>query len=117
MAKVVSSSNIASGATLNQDVVLGASEWLTVIAIVGPTATAAADVSVNVQPYTDESSTVAPVLAPLNLPTADAVAAVLSASRAYIFARYRVAGIRKVQIQAKNANVGALPVEIDFQIG
>lgn len=120
MAKV-SSNSVAAGSTLNQDVYTGASEWLTVIGIVGTAANAAgaaADVSVAVQPYLDDAgdtNTPGPTLAPLPLGAVDTVAAVLSSSRAWTLSRFRVAGLRKVQIQVKNANAAAKPVEIDFQ--
>lgn len=121
MARVTSSS-VAAGATLNQDVQLGGNEWLTVIAVVGTSgnaAGAAGDVSVNVLPYLDDAApgSSTGTLSPLTLGTADTVAATLSSSRAYILARYRVAGLRRVQIQAKNNNAGAKPVEINFDLG
>jgi len=120
------SASVATGATLNQDLDTGASEWLTVIAIVGTAASAAGaagDVSVSVLPYLDDAVSGVPgaarTLAPLPLPTvADGtVAAVLSAPRAYVMARYHVAGLQKVQIQAKNNNAASKPVEVDYATG
>jgi hypothetical protein len=120
----VANASVATGATLNQDLDTGAEEWLTVIAVVGTAANAAGaagDVSVNVLPYLDDSVSglqgAAKTLAPLNLPTADSIAAVLSSSRAYVLARYRISGISKVQIQAKNNNAGSKPVEINYTTG
>lgn len=119
----VANTNIAgAGGTLNQDLDTGAEEWLTVIAVVGSAANAASaagDVSVNVLPYLDDATGPlgARTLSPLNLPTADAVAAVLSSSRAYILGRFRISGLSKVQIQAKNNNAAAKPVEINYFTG
>ena len=120
------SNSINASATLNADLDTGASEWLTVIAVLGNAgnaAGAAGDISVSVLPYLDDAISGAQgatrTLAPLPLPTvADGVvAAVLSAPRAYVMARYHVAGLSKVQIQAKNNNIAAKPVEIDYNLG
>src|SRR6184192_908482 len=96
----VASASVNAAATLNQDLRTGAEEWLTVIAVVGTAAnaaTAAGDAVVNVLPYLDDATSgvqgASPSLAPLPLTPADTVAAVLSSSRAYILARYRIAGL------------------------
>lgn len=115
------SPSVAAGGLLTQDVGVGGIEYLTVLAQVGnagSAAGAAADASVAVQQYVDSGNPDGlPVLAPINLPTLESTAAVLVGSTAYVWARYRVAGINKVQIQAKNNNAAAKPVEIDFDLG
>lgn len=107
----------ATTTTLTQDVKLAGSEFLTVLAQAGPTATAAGDITLTVQQYVDAANTGDPVLAPINIPTLETSAAVLVGGIAYVWARFRVSGISKAQIQAKNNNVGTLPVEIDFDLG
>jgi hypothetical protein len=119
MAKA-SNASVATGATLNQDVVVGGSEWLSVIGIIGTAANAAGvagDVSIAVLPYLDHDVNPTLVPATLGLPTTDSAAAVLASSRAWVFARYRVAGIRKVQIRVMNNNVASKPAEADFSLG
>jgi hypothetical protein len=119
MARVASAS-VNAGATLNQDVNVGGSEFLTVLVQVGNSgsaAGAAGDSSVTVQQYVDPASGQTPVLAPINIPTLETSAAVLVGSTAYVWARYRVSGISRVQIQAKNNNAAAKPVEIDYDLG
>lgn len=118
MARKQSTGTIAAGGTLTQDVVLGGSQFLTVIGIIGPTATGAADVSVQVFPFLDDpnGAGVEQTVTDLPLPTVDSVAAVLANNKAQILARYRVSGIRRVRIALKNNNVGALAGEIDFGI-
>ena len=123
-----------TGTTLTQDVAVGGSEYLSVLALAGPTAGAAGDITLAVQPYRDDkpdpvtypgatgpsSGTTmgaGPTLAPISLPTLDSAAAVLVSGVAYVWARYRVAGLHRVQIQAKNNNAGTLPVEIDYDLG
>jgi hypothetical protein len=119
---------VATTATLNQDVFVGGTEYLTVIGVVGSVANAAGaagDVSVQVFPYLDDlqSDLISPTngtlesLTALPLTAVDTVAAVLAGSRAQILSRYRVTGIRRVQIQVKNNNVATKPVEIDFNTG
>lgn len=118
MARKQSTGTIGAGATLTQDVVVGGSQFLTVIGIIGPTATAAGDVSVQVFPFLDDpnGAGLEQTVTDLPLPTVDAVAAILASSKAQILGRYRVSGIRRVRISLKNNNVGALPGEIDFGI-
>lgn len=126
--------SLAAAATTTQDVVVGGSEYLTVIALIGPTATALGDAILTVQPYRDDkpdpttypgsvgpssgtSTGSGPTLAPISLPALDTVANVLVGNIAYAFSRFRVAGLHRVQIQLKNNNVAALPAEIDFDLG
>lgn len=119
MAKTTSAS-VNAGSTLTQDVNTGGSEFLTVIAQVGNAgnaAGAAGDVVLTVQAYVDGDTKTPFVLAPINVPTLESTAAVLVGSTAYVFQRYRVSGLAKVQLQAKNNNVAAKPVEIDFDLG
>jgi hypothetical protein len=130
----VKNAAVLTTALLTQDVVVGGSEFLTVLALAGPTATAAGDISVTLQQYRDDkadpvtypgstgpssgtSTGSGPTIAPINVPTLETSAAVLVSNVAYVWARYRVAGLHRVQIQAKNNNVGTLPVEIDFDLG
>jgi hypothetical protein len=132
MARVTGSQT--TGTTLTQDVRCGGSEFLSVLALAGPTATAAGDITLVVQPYRDDladkttypgstgpssgtSTGAGPTLAPIALPVLETTAAVLVGNVAYVYARYRVAGLHSVQIQAKNNNVGTLPVEIDYDLG
>jgi hypothetical protein len=134
MALVKSNGNQAAGTALNQYVNVSGSEYLSVLVLVGPTATAAGDAVLTVQPYRDNaadpstypgatgpstgtSTSAGPTLAPITLPTLENAAAVLVSNVAYIWARYRVAGLHAVQIQAKNNNVAGLPVEIDYDLG
>ena len=135
MALVKSAGNIAQNAFFNQDVVVGGSEYLTILAVVGPTATALGDVAVQLQQYRDDKADpvtypgstgpssgtttgAGPTLAPINIPTLEAQATnVLSGGLAYAWVRYRVAGLHRVQIQVQQKNVSALPVEIDFDLG
>jgi hypothetical protein len=93
MARKVSSS-IAAGTTITQDVVTGGSEFLTIIGVIGPTATASGDVVITLQPYldnpdgSDQSQTLADVL----VPALESGAAVLTNNKAQQIVRYRVAG-------------------------
>jgi hypothetical protein len=133
MAQTKNSAVVTTG-TLTQDVRVGGAEFLSVLCLAGPTATAASDISFIVQPYRDDladkttypgstgpssgtNTGAGPTLAPISLPTLETAAAVLVSNVAYIWARYRVAGLHTVQIIAKNNNVGTLPVEIDFDLG
>lgn len=122
MARKASTVDIAAGASLTQDVQLGGTEFLTVTALVGSAgnaAGAAGDVSVTVSPYLDDATPATPLgsVSPLPLPVLESAAAVLVASRAVIFARYRVSGISRVQIAVKNNNVAAKPAEANFDLG
>lgn len=122
MPHVNSPSNLAAaGGTLTQDVYTGASEWLLVIGILGPTAAAAGDVSVSVQPYLDDhgdTNNPGPTLSDIPLGTdASSVAAVLANNKAQVLSRFRVAGLRKVRVTLKNNNATtALPGQLDFQM-
>lgn len=119
MARAANSS-ITAGSTLTQDVNVGGSEWLTILVQVGNAgnaAGAATDAVLSVQQYVDTSGGGNFAVAPINIPTVESSAAVLVGSTAYVWARYRVSGITRVQIQAKNNNAAAKPVEIDFDLG
>jgi hypothetical protein len=133
MAQTKNAAVVTTG-TLTQDVRVGGAEFLSVLCLAGPTATAAGDISFTVQPYRDDladkttypgsvgpssgtSTGAGPTLAPIALPVLESSAAVLVSNVAYVWARYRVAGLHTVQIIAKNNNVGTLPVEIDFDLG
>jgi hypothetical protein len=115
---VVSNASVASGSTLNQDVDTAQASQLSVLGVVGPTATAAGDVSIAVFPYRESATGVstAPVLGIAAIPALAAGAAVLGGNLAELAQSFNVAGYAKVQIQVKNNNVGALPVEIDYGI-
>lgn len=123
-----------AGTTATQDVNVGGSEFLTILALVGPTATAAGDVVLGVQPYrqdkedpttypgstgpsTGTNQGSGPTIAPINLPTLETSAAVLVGGVAYVWSRYRVAGMHRVQIQVKNNNIAALPLEFNYDLG
>jgi hypothetical protein len=86
------SSSIAGGGTLTQDVVTGGSEFLTVIGVIGATATASGDVVISAQPMldnpdgSDQNQTLADVL----LPTLETGTAVLTNNKAQQIVRYRV---------------------------
>ena len=116
MAKVLSPSTVASGALFTHDLPIGGVEWLTIIGAV-LAAGAAADVSTNVVPYTDDADASPGLLTGLLLPVDSTAAAVLTNGVAYIMNRYKVSGIRKVQIQVKNNNVAAKSVELDYFTG
>lgn len=121
MARVTSASVAPSG-TLTQDVATGGSEFLTVTALVGTVAAAAGaagDVTLTVSPYLDDATPAVPTgsVSALPLPSVESAAAVLVASRAVVFARYRVSGINRVQIAVKNNNVAAKPAEANFDLG
>jgi len=119
------SGSVATTAVLAQDLTVSEEEWLTVIAVAGPTATAAGDISVAVLPYlsdrpgaSGQNAPLAPATLPLAVTTQEpGTAAVLAAGKAYVLARYAVTGLDKVQVQAKNNNVGTLPVEINAFYG
>jgi len=114
----------AAGGTMTQDVHVAGEDFLTVIAQIGPTATAAGDVSVTVTPFladlesTDHGG--GPTLAPAAMvltqdTTAPGIAAALAAGVASVMVRVRVTGIDKVRITLKNNNATtALPGRLDF---
>lgn len=127
----------ATTTSLVQDVNVGGVEFLSVLALAGSAGTPAAaggDITVIVQPYREDkpdpttypgsvgpssgtNTGAGPTLAPIPLPVLESTAAVLVAGVALVFARYRVAGLHRVQIKATNNNAGTLPVEIDFDTG
>jgi hypothetical protein len=122
MARAVNAA-VLTTASLTQDVVTAGKEWLAVTGIVGTAgspAGAAGDVSMVVLAYMDDATPAAPLgtLVPVTvpLPATDSIAAVLASSRAWIFQRIRVAGIRMVQIQVKNNNAATKPVEANFDL-
>ncbi len=117
------SSSVASSGKLTQDVATAGEDFLTVIADVGPGATAATDVSVGVVPYltdyepTDHGN--GPTLADTGLDlvqtTVDpGVAAYLAGGHARVMVRVRVTGVERVQLQVTNHNTSALPARVDF---
>jgi hypothetical protein len=67
-----------------------------------------------VLPYDDNPQASGTVLAPIPLPAISSAAGVLSGGKAYQLSTYLVAGLAKVQVQAKNNNAGALPVAITY---
>jgi hypothetical protein len=115
MARTAFVSVAGGGGTGTQDVTTGGSEFLTVIGVIGPTATALADVGVTVQPYLDDKDS--PTLSDALVPAVETGTGILANNKAQIVMRWRVSGIRKVRIFLKNNNVGALPGEIDFDLG
>jgi hypothetical protein len=130
MARVVSAGNLAQNATLNQDVLTGGAEFLSITSIVGTAANAAAAAADNggiqVLAYMDDGTVTSLLgsLAPpggaavgLPLPVLESTAAAFTSPRAWMFVRVRVAGIRAVQIQAKQGNAAAKPVEINYDLG
>lgn len=127
------SASIAAGQTLNFDVSTEGMEDLTIIGDIGPTATAAGDVAVTVQPYLSDYQDAAwrsgsgttdglqadPALADVGLdlvPTTiyPGVAAYLAGGHARVMVRMRVVGFGMVRITLKNNNVAALPGRIDY---
>lgn len=136
MARVTAASQ-GAGTTFTQYVNVSGTEYLSVLVLVGSVAsaaTAAGDAILTLQPFRDTagdpstypggtgpstgtSTSAGPALAPITLPVLESAAAVLVSSVAYVWARYRVAGLHAVQIQAKNNNVAALPVEINYDLG
>lgn len=127
------STSIAASGTLNFDVSTEGLEDLTVIGQIGPTATAAGDVAVTVQPYlsdyqdsawrsgsgTNDGPQTDPALADVGLdlvPTTiyPGVSAYLSGGVARVMVRIRVVGFAAVRITLKNNNVAALPGRIDY---
>lgn len=121
-ANIVSASVAASG-NLTQNVVTAGEDFLTVIGDLGPTATAASDITVGVVPYladyesTDHGN--GPTLADTGLDlvqtTVDpGVAAYLANGHARMMVRVRVTGIDQVQLQLTNHNAAALPARLDF---
>lgn len=134
-AKKVSTANLAAaGGTLTFDVSVEGMEDLTVIADLGPGATAAGDVSVAVQPYlsdyqdnawqsgsgTNDGPQTDPALADVGLDLVQTTiypgtAAYLSGGHARTLERVRVLGFGKVRIVVKNNNATtALPARVDF---
>lgn len=115
----------AAGGTLVQDVTVEGEDQLTVIGDIGPTATAAGDVSIVIQPYlTDLESTDhggGPTLADAGLDLVQTtifpgVAAYLSGNHARQMVRVQVTGFAKVRIILTNHNASALPGRIDFYV-
>jgi len=121
VASKVNPSNIAAaGGTMTQDVVVGGSEFLTVIGTLGPTAAAAGDVSISVQPYLDNPNGAdqGQTLSDATVPALETGTAVLANSKAQQVVRFRVSGMRKVQVVLKNNNATtALPGRVDFDLG
>jgi hypothetical protein len=111
--------DVATGASLTQDVAVGGSETLTVVGVVGSVANAAGastDVVISVQPYHDDekSDSSAGTLADVLIPAIETGTAVLANSAAQQFARFRVSGLRKVRISVKNNNAASKPVVMTF---
>ena len=114
----------AAGGTLVQDVRVEGEDQLTVIADLGPTATAAGDVNLTIQPFlTDLEATDhngGPQLADAGLDLVQTtiypgVAAYLASGHARVMVRVQVSGFDKVRIVLKNNNATtALPGRIDF---
>lgn len=126
-ANALSPANIAhAGGKLTQDVVVGTANFLTVIGDLGPTATAAADVSLKIVPYlTDLESTDhgnGPTLADAGLALVQStndpgVAAYLAGGHARVMVRVHVNGIARVQLQLINNNATTdLPGRLDFYL-
>ena len=126
-AVLVSPSNVpAGGGTLVQDVNVEGEDEITVIGTLGPTAAAASDVSVSVQPYladneaTDKGN--GPTLADAGLDLVQTtiypgVAAYLNATDhiARVMVRVDVKGFSKVRLVLKNNNATtALPARLDY---
>jgi hypothetical protein len=113
-----------SGGTLVQDVDVSHEDELTVIATLGPTATAAGDVSVQVVPFlTDLESTDhgnGPTLADTGLDLVQTtidpgVAAYLKTGVARVMVRVHVTGFEKVRLVLTNNNTSTnLPGRLDF---
>ena len=121
----LSSANLAAaGGTLTQDVVVEGEDEITVIGDIGPTATAAGDVTVAIQPFlTDLESTDhgnGPALADVGLDLVQTtiypgVAAYLAGGHARVMVRVNVKGIAKVRLVLTNHNATtALPGRLDF---
>lgn len=109
---------------MTQDVAVGETENLVVTAVVGNAsnaAGAAGDVSIQVFPILDDAVQLTPdapaTVIPIAITASDTGAAVLSANRAYTWGRFKVGGFYRVQIQVKNNNASAKPVEISYQLG
>jgi hypothetical protein len=118
MARVAQAS-VATGVSLNQDVVVGGVDYLTILAIAGSAGTpaaAAGDITIVVHPYTDDAANPAAVN-PVSLPVLDTSNNLLQGGQASLLNRFRVTGLHKVQIVARNNNAGSLPVEINFDLG
>jgi hypothetical protein len=114
--------DIAAGASLTQVVAVGGSEFLTVLGVVGSAANAAGasgDVTISVQPFMDDEKADASggTLSDALIPALETGTAVLANSMAQQFMRFRVSGLRKVQISVKNNNVAAKPVIANFDLG
>lgn len=124
-AVLVSPSNVAAaGGTLVQDVTVEGEDEITVIGDLGPTATAASDVSIAVQPYladnepTDHGN--GPALADAGLDLVQTtiypgVAAYLASGHARVMVRVDVKGFSKVRLVLTNHNATtALPARLDY---
>jgi hypothetical protein len=114
--------DIAAGASLTQVVAVGGSEFLTVLGVVGAAgnaASASGDVVVSVQPFMDDekSDSSGGTLSDALIPALETGTAVLANNAAQQFMRFRVTGLRKVQISVKNNNVAAKPVIANFDLG
>lgn len=114
--------SLSAGQVSVQDLDVSGGTYLAVTAVAGPTASAAADVSIQVFPYDDNPTGgqggTNRALVPIPLPVAvTSPANTLVSSKANATAVFFVGGYTKVQIQVKNNNAGALPVaySYDFQ--
>ena len=124
-AVLVSPSNVAAaGGTLVQDVTVEGADEITVIGDLGPTATAAGDVSVAVQPYLADNELTdygnGPALADAGLDLVQTtiypgVAAYLASGHARVMVRVDVKGFTKVRLVLTNHNATtALPARLDY---
>lgn len=133
--KKVSTANLAAaGGTLTIDLDVEGEDQLTVIGDLGPTATAAGDVTVAVQPYlsdymdgaqqsgsgTNDGYQNDPALADAGLDLVQTtiypgVAAYLAGGHARVLVRVEVTGFGKVRLVLTNHNATtALPARLDF---
>ena len=124
-AVLVSPSNVAAnGGTLVQDVTVEGADEITVIGDLGPTATAAGDVTVAVQPYLADNEASdkgnGPTLADAGLDLVQTtiypgVAAYLTGGHARVMVRVDVKGFTKVRLVLTNHNATtALPARLDY---
>jgi hypothetical protein len=103
----VSGGSLGAGAVSNLEASVGASDFITVEGDLGPTASAAGDLTVQVFPYSPDGSTL--MGTPLTPVAGIGYAGTLVAAHSQLVQRFDVMGIDKVRVVFKNNNAGALP--------
>jgi len=111
--KTPANQSVPAAGTVIQDASVGGSDWITVEGSLGPTASAAGDLTCSVYAYGADGTTIYGT--PLVPAAGYGFTGTLSGGLSQIVQKYDISGIDMVRVIWKNNNAGALPLNASWR--